>query len=52
MYIISMVRTIQVPFEDKEAELLEDDKREKESWHDYLLRKVVGEDWGEKLGRV
>lgn len=46
-----MVKTIQAPFEDKEAELLADDKGKKESWHDYLLRKVVGEDWREKMAR-
>ena len=44
-----MVTTIQAPFEDKEAALLRWDKGDKESWHDYLLRKVVGEDWREKM---
>ena len=44
-----MVKTIQAPFEDKEAEMLAEGKGKKESWHDYLLRKIVGEDWREKM---
>ena len=46
-----MVTTVQAPFEDKEAALLRRGKGEKESWHDYLLRKVVGDDWAEKLAK-
>lgn len=44
-----MVRFIHAPFEDREIAVLAAEKGEKESWHDYLLRKVVGNDWREKI---
>ena len=44
-----MVRFIHAPFEDREMALLAEEKEEKESWHDFLLRRVVGEDWRERV---
>lgn len=43
------VKIINVAFDHREHALMMRDKRAGESWHDYLLRKLVGDEWAEMV---